>query len=88
MLNPKFLQITILVAVFVCFVSAYHLGIVPVEVEQQGYRDFPLWLWYADEVQSGSPFRSLSRNSGQKRANFDQIMFRKRKSTFDPILFR
>lgn len=60
---------------------------VPNEMEQQGYRDFPLWLWYAADVHSDSPFLSTFGSSGQKRANFDKIMFRKRKYTFDPILF-
>ncbi|VDP72164.1 unnamed protein product [Echinostoma caproni] len=88
MLRVYLFQLVALAAVFICSTFATHLGMVPVEIEQQGYGDFPLWLWYSELSPSYTPFRSSVRQTEPKTTQIDQTAAQKRTSIMDPILFK
>ncbi|TPP59666.1 hypothetical protein FGIG_09362 [Fasciola gigantica] len=77
------LHMIVVSAVLTFHTLAHQIPIYPVEVERHGVPTIPFWTWYTDYV----PSRSSIYSSNAKRAHFDPILFRKRQSTIDPILF-
>ncbi|THD22243.1 hypothetical protein D915_007086 [Fasciola hepatica] len=73
------------IAVISLHASAHQIPVVPIEAEKQNHPDFP--QWYTDYFDSGLILVPPVMPADQKRAHFDPIMFRKRSSIIDPILF-
>lgn len=59
--------------------------VIPIEVEKSSNPSLP--HWYMEYLDSGLVSPSSVISAYQKRAHFDPIMFRKRRSVIDPILF-
>ncbi|KAG5447379.1 hypothetical protein CSKR_200494 [Clonorchis sinensis] len=58
--------------------SAFTVGLLPVQPEDHGYFDYPLWFWHTDGEQPAMLRRSNSGPDLEKRSHFDPILFRKR----------
>ncbi|TGZ67794.1 hypothetical protein CRM22_004602 [Opisthorchis felineus] len=47
MFGRKFQELFIMICVLLTTSKSRQIGLVPVALEHQGFRDYPLWLWFA-----------------------------------------